>query len=379
MPTQSIGHVFISYSRKDNDVMRRIVAFLRKQGIKIWLDNENLIPGTPIWEEEIEKAINTASAVVVVMSPDSKNSEWVRREISLADQNRLRIFPVLVRGDEETSVTLRLITRQHIDLRENEDAGLNTLHTALAQFLDEQERAAPKRLVSESAEQGIVEKDEREQALDEAADKTASEKISTELDFRKASENPDIEKTSTPRNISQAVIWFALGWAIAGGIGGFIYNIVEDNIFGYIISGGIGGFIGGLVTLTALRNTGILSRQKNMIRTVSGWAISGAIGWTVGFELTEAIGAGIGMAVFAMIGLVSTLGIDYIRSNWKNSTVIALAWVLGEAIGWLIARRWLIDALDIDQATSWAIGTAIGWGFGGFVMGWQLLKNKSNS
>ena len=79
----------------------------------MWVDNEKLVPGTPIWEEEIEKAIKAASAVVVILSPDSKNSEWVRREISLADQYRTRIFPVMVRGDEDSSITIRLITRQY--------------------------------------------------------------------------------------------------------------------------------------------------------------------------------------------------------------------------------------------------------------------------
>ena len=137
MEQVSVGSVFMSYSRRDHEVMQRIVAFLRKQGIKAWVDNEKLIPGTPIWEEEIEKAIKGASAVIVVLSPDAKNSEWVRREISLADQNRKRIFPVLVRGNEDSSITLRLITRQYVDIRENEIAGLNALYNSLVRYLSE--------------------------------------------------------------------------------------------------------------------------------------------------------------------------------------------------------------------------------------------------
>lgn len=101
------GHVFMSYSRTDEEVMRRITAFLRKQGMKVWVDNEKLVPGTPIWETEVEKAIISASAVIVILSPDSKESVWVRREISYAEQYSKRIFPVLVRGDEDSSITLR--------------------------------------------------------------------------------------------------------------------------------------------------------------------------------------------------------------------------------------------------------------------------------
>ena len=90
-----VTQVFMSYSRKDKDVMWRTAAFLRKQGVNVCVDNEKLISGTPVWEEEIEKAIKAARAVVVIMSPDSKNSEWVRREISLADPYRKYICHLL--------------------------------------------------------------------------------------------------------------------------------------------------------------------------------------------------------------------------------------------------------------------------------------------
>jgi len=132
-----IGYVFMSYSRKDEELMRQIAKFLRSQGIQVWVDNEKLIPGTPIWEEAVEKGIKNAAAVVVVLSPDSKNSEWVRREISMADQNQKRVFPVLVRGDENSSITLRLINRQYVDLRKNSDVGLKSLSEALSFYISE--------------------------------------------------------------------------------------------------------------------------------------------------------------------------------------------------------------------------------------------------
>jgi len=132
-----IGYVFMSYSRKDEETMRAIAKFLRAQNLKVWVDNEKLIPGTPIWEEAVEKGIKNASAVVVILSPDSKNSEWVRREISMADQNQKRVFPVLVRGDENSSITLRLINRQYVDLRKGGDVGLKSLCDALAFYISE--------------------------------------------------------------------------------------------------------------------------------------------------------------------------------------------------------------------------------------------------
>ena len=127
-----IGYVFMSYSRKDEEIMRYIAKFIRTQGLKVWVDNEKLIPGTPIWEDEVEKAIKSAAAILVILSPESKNSEWVRRETSLADQHHKRVFPVLVSGDENSSITLRLINRQYVDIRENRDKGLKSLSDALS-------------------------------------------------------------------------------------------------------------------------------------------------------------------------------------------------------------------------------------------------------
>ena len=87
--------------------------------------------------------------------------------------------------------------------------------------------------------------------------------------------------------------------------------------------------------------------------------------------LYESIGAGIGMAVFAIVGLAGTLGMDYFRTSWQSSAMIVLAW--------FISRTVLIETLDMnDQGSAWAVGTAIGWLIGGFVMGRQLLKNKEN-
>ncbi len=346
MPQLPTRHVFISYSRRDDKVMQRIVAFLRRQGIKVWVDNEKLIPGTPIWEEEIEKAIKGASAIVVVLSPDSKSSEWVRREISLADQYRKRVFPVLIVGDEETSISLRLINRQFVDIRENENVGLSSLETALSVYLHE---------------------------LDVEQRDLENNKSSTEQITSKETLNVGTNITtalSTDNN--QKILWATLGWAIGGLIGGFIYS-EYDHIAGGAIGGLIGGAIGGLVTYFALQAENILSSQKNMIRAILAWAISGAIGWAIGWELTEAIGAGIGMAIFAIIGLASTLRLDYILSNWKRISVITIGWAIGGGIGWAISKG-LIDGLSTEQALSWAIGTAIGWAIGGFIMNWQLMR-----
>lgn len=129
------SYFFMSYSRDDTSLQKRIIGELRQRGIKVWVDTENLIPGSPAWEREIERAIRGASGIIVLLSPDANNSEWVRREISFAEQNQKRIFPVLIRGDEDDSIPLRLSSHQRVDLRRYFNDGLDHLETALRDHL----------------------------------------------------------------------------------------------------------------------------------------------------------------------------------------------------------------------------------------------------
>src|ERR1044071_9578362 len=117
-------YFFMSYSREDTVLQKTILAGLRQRGINVWVDTENLIPGSPAWEREIERAIRSASGIIVLLSPAANNSEWVRREISFEEQNNKRIFPVLIHGDEDDSIPLRLSSHQRVDLRRNFNDGL---------------------------------------------------------------------------------------------------------------------------------------------------------------------------------------------------------------------------------------------------------------
>ena len=171
MPQSKTDYVFISYSRRDDEVMRRIVSFLREKGINAWVDNEKLVPGTPIWEREIEKAIKGSSAAVVILSPDAKESVWVLNELTLVDEYRKRVFPVLVRGDFRNSVPFRLATRQFVDLRENEKERLNSLSTAISFHLEEMIRIEEERLAAEKTARDAEEKAEAEKKAKEEAER----------------------------------------------------------------------------------------------------------------------------------------------------------------------------------------------------------------
>jgi len=109
--------VFLSYSRKDSEIMRHIEHDLRAKNLRVWTDEE-LQPGTEAWAREIEKALDNAGALVAILSPDAKDSRWVGQEIMYAIVHNIRIFPILIRGAEKESIPFSLAAAQWIDLRD---------------------------------------------------------------------------------------------------------------------------------------------------------------------------------------------------------------------------------------------------------------------
>lgn len=91
-----MGHVFISYSRKDQEHARQLTEDLRQHGFDVWIDDR--IDYGERWMTVIFQAIRDASAVVVIMSPDSEKSEWVEREYLYARNQSKLLLPLMLNG-----------------------------------------------------------------------------------------------------------------------------------------------------------------------------------------------------------------------------------------------------------------------------------------
>ena len=91
-----MGHIFISYSRKDEEYVNRLVDALENEGFEVWIDRELLTGDT--WTQVINHKIDTCDAFVVVMTASSKESKWVNREVLYALQEGKKIFPLLLQG-----------------------------------------------------------------------------------------------------------------------------------------------------------------------------------------------------------------------------------------------------------------------------------------
>jgi hypothetical protein len=78
-----MDHIFISHATGDDAFVRELRLALEALNLPVWSDSRNLRGGDKL-APEIEKAIEEARYVIVVLSPKTVNSPWVRKEISKA-------------------------------------------------------------------------------------------------------------------------------------------------------------------------------------------------------------------------------------------------------------------------------------------------------
>lgn len=91
-----MSHIFISYNQADADFAAILSIHIEKAGIDTWMDKNRLRPGQD-WSIEIDDGIQSAHALVVVMSPEAKASEYVTYEWSFALGAGIPVIPVLYR------------------------------------------------------------------------------------------------------------------------------------------------------------------------------------------------------------------------------------------------------------------------------------------
>lgn len=102
---------FISHAKEDGDFAENLKGRLREAGLDGWIDIDVLEAGVD-WRKEIDEAILDSRALILVLSPDSKASEYVTYEWAFALGSGLRIVPLMLR---DTSIHPRLEVFQYLD------------------------------------------------------------------------------------------------------------------------------------------------------------------------------------------------------------------------------------------------------------------------
>ncbi|HEX8774906.1 MAG TPA: toll/interleukin-1 receptor domain-containing protein [Pyrinomonadaceae bacterium] len=91
---------FISYTAKDEEFTRRLYSRMRDEHLRVWFAPEDIKGGQKL-HEQIERAIQLHDRLLLVLSENSMQSEWVITEVQRArkteiEENRRKLFPITI-------------------------------------------------------------------------------------------------------------------------------------------------------------------------------------------------------------------------------------------------------------------------------------------
>lgn len=157
-----MGHIFISYSRRDIVYAEKLINALRREGFNPWVDMEGLGAGTQ-WLRRLQKQIVTCDAYILVMSRNSYKSTWVPDELVVAKTKGKPLFPLLL---DDTEIFLAVQAVQMEDVRGGKLPS-EEFYTRLAAVTPRRKKANAKvntvRLIDQA----------RQKKVDEAAEKAS--------------------------------------------------------------------------------------------------------------------------------------------------------------------------------------------------------------
>jgi uncharacterized protein YjbI with pentapeptide repeats len=142
---------FISYSTKDQEFADRLYADLQNKGVRCWFAPHDLKIGDK-FQEVIEERIRLYEKLLIILSENSVNSDWVEREVQAAMEKERRspgdtvLFPIRVddavmHSDRAWAADVRR-TRHIGDFRKWKDH--DSLKNAFERLLRDLETKGPK-------------------------------------------------------------------------------------------------------------------------------------------------------------------------------------------------------------------------------------------
>ncbi len=96
--------IFLSHSHADKPFVRKLASDLANSGVKVWLDEAEILIGDSLIEK-IGTGIETTAFVGAVLSTNSVGSRWVKKELEIAlneeiDGKRRKVLPILIEDCE---------------------------------------------------------------------------------------------------------------------------------------------------------------------------------------------------------------------------------------------------------------------------------------
>lgn len=106
-PAASAAQIFISYNSRDLSRAQLVKSSLKEQGLSCWMAPDSIPVGSS-YLEEIPSALNQASAVALVLTPEAEISNWVYKEIGTAISRSCPVYPIQL-CDYDVGQTFRFL------------------------------------------------------------------------------------------------------------------------------------------------------------------------------------------------------------------------------------------------------------------------------
>ncbi len=112
-------YVFISYAHKDNEKVLDLIKFLKRKMCRIWSD-EGLTPGGS-WNDDLANHISKCECVIIIITNNSIQSQYVKSELNYAISLNKKIYPVFLENVElPAGLAMMLGTTQYIHINDLE-------------------------------------------------------------------------------------------------------------------------------------------------------------------------------------------------------------------------------------------------------------------
>lgn len=121
--------VFLSHSSRDHLFATWLKNELQRHGVPVWYSETHIV-GAQQWHDEIGQALHRCDWFLLILSPSSTRSMWVKRELLFALENahfNKRIIPLVYRACDMKKLSWTLSSMQHIDFTQTRTTGLNEL------------------------------------------------------------------------------------------------------------------------------------------------------------------------------------------------------------------------------------------------------------
>ena len=127
--------IFISYSRKDSSFVEVLAANLVRNRHNVWLDKWELNVGDSLIEK-IQSALTEFERVILVLSKNSIDSVWCRRELNAIltrelDEKKSILLPCVI---DDCEIPIFVREKLYADFRKDKDEAFSDVGRAPGPF-----------------------------------------------------------------------------------------------------------------------------------------------------------------------------------------------------------------------------------------------------